>query len=177
MTLWSHDFERSRNNQNHYISTNTIPMAIKLGKIVTYLERPPSIKWQEALITWSCKITWQTKTIISQLPKKPIATKLGRMVLDQMVLWWRDLLRLRDKLKPPYLQYHIACGHQTLWEGDLPGADPSIELRNPLVMWSCKIKWQTKTIISPQPQHLWSPNLTGWWITLKGSYPFSHMSL
>ena len=31
-----------------------------------------------------------------------------------------------------------------------------------LVMWSCDITWQTKTIISPLPLDLWLTNVTGW---------------
>ena len=48
---------------------------------------------------------------------------------------------------------------------------------NPLTLWSCKIMWQMKTIISPLPQCLWLPNLVGWWLNLRGSYPSSHMTL
>ena len=40
-------------------------------------------------------------------------------------------------------------------EGPLP------MLLNPLVMCSCKLTRETKTIISPEPQCLWSPNWVG----------------
>ena len=49
---------------------------------------------------------------------------------------------------------------------------------NRLAAWSCKITSLTKTIISPIPQCLWLPNLKGWWLTLRGSYPcYSTFSL
>ena len=43
-----------------------------------------------------------------------------------------------------------------------------------MIIWSCKITWQIKTIISSLPQCLWLPYLAGWWITLSGFYRFSH---
>ena len=37
----------------------------------------------------------------------------------------------------------------TCYEGLLP-----IILLHPLVMWSCKITWETETSVSPLPQHI-----------------------
>ena len=45
------------------------------------------------------------------------------------------------------------------------------------ITWCCKIKWKTKIIISSLTQCLWSPNLAGWWISLRGSNLLSHMAL
>ena len=42
----------------------------------------------------------------------------------------------------------------------------STESNEPLMIWSCEIRWQTKTIISPLIQYLWPPNLAGLWLTL-----------
>ena len=44
------------------------------------------------------------------------------------------------------------------------------KLLDPLVPWSSKITWQTKTIISPVLQCLWPRNLAGWRLTLRGFY-------
>ena len=41
---------------------------------------------------------------------------------------------------------------------------------NALITWSWEIKWRPKINISPLPQCLWPPNLTGWWLTSKYSY-------
>ena len=46
----------------------------------------------------------------------------------------------------------------------------SIKLLDPLAVWSSKITSQTKSIIPPLQQCLSPPNLTGWWLTLRGSY-------
>ena len=45
-------------NQKHRVA-----VATKLGRIVVYLELLP-IKLLDPLVMWSCKITWQSKTII-----------------------------------------------------------------------------------------------------------------
>ena len=45
----------------------------------------------------------------------------------------------------------------------------SIKSQNCWIMWSCIITWPTKDVVSPPPQCLWSPNVVGWWLTLKGS--------
>ena len=53
---------------------------------------------------------------------------------------------------------------------------PPIKLLDPLVTWSRKITPQTETILSHLLRCLWSPNLAGWWITLRGSYPYTHIN-
>ena len=59
MVLWSHV-----TNKNHFISTTRVSMATTLSGMVTYFERLLTIKSFYALITWSCKVKWQTKIII-----------------------------------------------------------------------------------------------------------------
>ena len=85
------------------------------------------IKSHDTLITWSCKITWQSKTVISSL-----------------------------------------CLLEVL---------PTIKSYNALITWSCKVMWQAKTIISLLPDCLWPPNFAGWYLTLTGFYPQSHVNL
>ena len=43
-TLWPCGLARSRENQNHYIFTTTVPMAGRLGRTAIYLDRLPPIK-------------------------------------------------------------------------------------------------------------------------------------
>ena len=52
-----------------------------------------------------------------------------------------------------------------------------IKSHNTLKTRSCRITWQPKIIISPQPECLWPPNLVGWWFILKSSYPQSYQNL
>ena len=56
-----------------------MPIATKLGRVVTYHKGLPPIKSHDPLITCSFEITWQTGNIISLL-HIPTATKLGRMM-------------------------------------------------------------------------------------------------
>ena len=79
--LWDHLI-----NWNHYISTTTVPMATKLDRMVTYLNGLVPVKSHSHLITWFCKITWQTKIIKSSLPLST-ASKLDRMItyLDELL--------------------------------------------------------------------------------------------
>ena len=65
------------------IST-TMSMATKLDRMVTYQERVLHIKLPELLMTWTCKITWQTKNISTT--RVPISTKLGSTItfLDRL---------------------------------------------------------------------------------------------
>ena len=42
-------------------------MATKLGNVITYSEELPSIRLYDPLVTWSGKVTSQTKYVISPL--------------------------------------------------------------------------------------------------------------
>ena len=50
-----------------FISTERVPITIKIGKMMTYLKMFLSLEPFYPLITWSCKIMWQTIYIISPL--------------------------------------------------------------------------------------------------------------
>ena len=56
---------------------------VKLGRMVAYLDRLHPIKSNDPLITWSCKITWQTKIIISPLPQCLRQSNLAESPLPQ----------------------------------------------------------------------------------------------
>ena len=61
---WSFDQIVSRKhvtNKNHYVSITRVPMATKLGRVVTCNDGFLPIKPHDPLITWCCKITLQTK--------------------------------------------------------------------------------------------------------------------
>ena len=42
--------------------------------------------------------------------------------------------------------------------------------QDPLIKWSCRITWKTKSTIFPLQLRQWPINLKGWWITLRASY-------
>ena len=66
-------------NENHYIFPTRVSMATKRGRMITYLDGLLPIKSLDSLITWSCEITWETKSIILNTTVLMV-TKLGRMV-------------------------------------------------------------------------------------------------
>ena len=62
-------FSRQHHVTNYkHISTTRMLMTTKLGRMVTYPYGLLPIKSHDALIWWSCEITWQTKNIKSPLP-------------------------------------------------------------------------------------------------------------
>ena len=77
MIFWLHGPWRSRDKLKLFVSPTKVPMATKLGKMVTYLEGLLPVKSQDALTTLSWKITWQTKTILFPL-LVPMFIKHGR---------------------------------------------------------------------------------------------------
>ena len=54
-----------------------MPMTTKLGRVVTYHEGFPSIKSHDPLVVWSCKITWQTKFMLTPPPEQLWTPKLA----------------------------------------------------------------------------------------------------
>ena len=96
--------------------------------------------------------------------------------------WLRGLAKSRDKQKSLYFFCHSAFGHQigrmvTYFERLLTINSFSI-----LITCSCKITWQKKIIIDPQPECLWlqtwqNDNLPWWVPTYKDTSPFYHVVL
>ena len=58
-------------NLSQYISPTKMAKGTKLGKMVDLIEQFPSSNLFNSLVAWSCKITSQSKTIISTLPQCP----------------------------------------------------------------------------------------------------------
>ena len=96
-------------------------MATKLGRVGMYKEELPSMNSIKLLITWSCKVTWNIRFVISLLQKGLWSPNLAR--------WWRLSRSFRPesyttlwtrahvlhKLKT-YLHYRNVSGYQT-WLG------------------------------------------------------------
>ena len=78
-------FSRDHLTNLKHISTNKMLMTTKLGRGVTYHERVPPIKSHDPWITWSCKIMWQTKAIISPLPWWQLLQNLAAVRLTMRV--------------------------------------------------------------------------------------------
>ena len=125
---------RSRDKLKSLYLPYKVSMARKLGKTGTYLEGLLPLKSHDAMITWSCEITWQTKTIISPLPQclRPPnmaawqLTWMGSYPYSHINLWFCGLAKSFDKLKLLNLHNHSAYGHQTCQIGGLRWWSPII---------------------------------------------------
>ena len=89
-------------SQNHCISTITVPMTTKLGRMLTYLKGLLTIKSHNALITWSCKVTWQTKIIYSQ----PECLWLQTWQNDNST-WWVPTYKVTSPFDHVVLRDHV----------------------------------------------------------------------
>ena len=134
-------------------------MDTKRGKMLSYLDELLPVK--------------------SHDPKKSLPGNLASWWLAMMgfhpcysSFWSCSLARSRDKLKPLYLHYNNIYGHKARQDGysHLDSLLP-IKLYDHIITWFCEITWQTKNIVSPLPQCLWSQKLAGWWLTLSDFYP------
>ena len=92
-------------NSNHFISTTTVSMDTKLGRMVTYFELLSSIELFNSLgllsikslgplITWSCWISWQTKKFSTAII--PMVTKLLKelpiiILHDSSIKWFCEV--------------------------------------------------------------------------------------
>ena len=92
-------------------------MAIKLGRLVTYLKRLLPIKSYGSKNTWSCEITRQFKNISFTMTMF-VATKLDRVVTYYeslpiqcpLIPQSRGLVNSYDKLNTLYLHFHKTYG-------------------------------------------------------------------
>ena len=57
-------------------------------------------------------------------------------------------------------------------EGNSP-----IMSHDPLTTYSREVMWQIKSLMSPIPQNLWPPNLTGGWLMIRRIHAWCHMTL
>ena len=123
-------------NRNHYISTTRVIMTAKHGRMVTYFKRLLAIKSVYALITWSWKIMWQTKTIIPPQPQC--------LWPPNLLGWWCNLI-LSKLIKNRIKNHFIAITRvpmatklsriMTSHDGLTP-----IMSHNPLIAWSREIR-------------------------------------
>ena len=76
-----------------YISSGTLFMTTRRGRMVTYLDYFLLINSKDHIITWFCEITCQTKNISTTT--MPMATKIGRKMTN---LKWLLLIKSHDHI-------------------------------------------------------------------------------
>ena len=156
-------------------------MTTKLGRIVTFFEGHLPIELLNPLITWSCRITWQTKRTMTM----PMVTKFGLLVT-----YPKGLLSI--KWEDPVITWSckVTWENKTMISSLLESLCPSnlavqrLNLRRSLPLSYMVVKsrgfyriaWQIKAIISPLPQCQWLLNLTRCWLIMRSSHPRNHMT-
>ena len=109
-----------------------VSIATKFGRMVTYHDRLLPVKSREPLITWSCEILWQTKTITYLIPQWLWPPNLAGWWLT-LTLWSHGLARLWDQLKPLYLHKHCLLPPNVFQVDNLSWGSPTRK-----VTWSFK---------------------------------------
>ena len=122
--------------QNVNISTTTVPMTTKLGRLVIYYEELLLIKPHDSLIMWSSKITWQTKTVISPLSLCPATNLLAIKSYDPLIAWSCKIMWQTKTIISPLPQW-IWQSNWVQWWFTLRGSYQcySIWLFYQLVLW------------------------------------------
>ena len=136
-----------------------MPIATKLGRVVTYIDRLLLIKSHCSWLTLSCKITWQIKNIISSLPLcllPPIPTECWLTIHN--VTWSFKLV--------------VTWGHAKNWiyyVSHIPTPIVTKLVRmviyyyefqpiGSLRMWFCEVTWKIEYITSPFAEEQWEQN-------------------
>ena len=136
-----------------------VPIATKLCRMVTYRDGPLPLKSIDHLITWSCKVTWQTKIIISLLQQRFWPPNLAGWKLTLMASCLKSLIKPLITLSCEITWQTMATRRDKMavyLDKLLP-----IKSHDPLITWFYKIMWQTK-IISSLPQCLWPDGNLTW---------------
>ena len=158
-TWWRVVLQDPVKNCNHYISTFIMPVATNAGRLVIFYEELRFINSHNSLITYSCKVMWNIRFVMSLLQQRH----------------WPPNLTSTHKVTHP-IQHCISS--TTIPEAtkvsnvvSLIKMLPIIKAHEHLNYWLCEITWQIKKIKSDLSQYLLSPNFSGWWLTARKSQP------
>ena len=142
-------------NLHHYISTTTMFVATKLGRVGIYNEEVPFINSHNPLIRCSRKVTWNITYVIFLLQQFLWPPNLAGLLHSMrsfppqsQTTCYHGLARWYDKLNVLYLRYHNYYGYQTWQIGCIQWRTPFNKAIKSLGLVSCKITWQIKYFIS-----------------------------
>ena len=163
----------------YHISTTTVPMATKYGRLVNFDGKLLPVMLLHLLVMQSWEIIWQTKTIISLLPQYvwPQNVADGDCLLpikynDHIITWFCQIMWQSKNISPL---------PQCLWTQNLAAwlilTDFYLVSHDFITTWSCEITWQTKIILYPLTQYPWLSILAEWGYTRRHSLPWIHQIL
>ena len=161
-------------------------MATKYDRMMTYLKWLLPVKLPEPLVSWSCKITWQTKTIISLLPQCPQPQNLGGWLVTyhellppmkshNHLITWSCKMTWQSKTVLSTLPQCLWPLSLEAWWLTMAGFHP----QNYATLWSrdlVKSRWQGILCISTNTMPIDTKlgRLVGCWLTVRGSHLKPH---
>ena len=89
-----------------YLSTTAMPVATKPGKVGMYNEEFPSGNSHNPLITRSCKVTWNIRSVLSLLQK--------RLWLPNLIRYWLTMRTSAFKVTQSSAE-GVTWGHLINW--------------------------------------------------------------
>ena len=152
VNLWDHVIE-----WNNYIFTTTMYVAVKHGVVGIYHQELPSVKPRGPLITWSCKLTWNIRSVTSLLPQDlwppnlqggDLSWEASTYNFTQPFQYVVIIITSSKGSVDNYIHYiftttmtlAIKLGRVVTYDEELP----SLKLKDPLMTWICKVTWQIK---------------------------------
>ena len=108
----------------------------KLRRMVTYLTGLLPMILLDLLVTWSCEVMWQTKSIISPIPRclwpaslaEGVSYHKGSHPHGPLITWSSEIMW---QTKTLYQHYHNVYHHQTRQDGDFNSFPQS----NTIYLW------------------------------------------
>ena len=154
--------EVSRHLQSQiFRDTSLLPQWLwspKLEMVITYNNGLPPIKSHDSLITWSCEITRQIRSLFFHYQsafdqQNRRDDNLPGWDLTHKVTWpfYHVIFRYNVAKRNHYISttiMHIATKLGSIMRLLLEGL-LTIKSYNSLITWFCEIQWQTKNIVFP----------------------------
>ena len=145
-----------------------MPIATKLGRVVTFNEELPSIKSENPLIMWSCNFSWQIKYAISPLPQWPFYQNWQGGSIQERVLKSQNLLITWSFKVTWQIKYVISLLLQDIWILNLARwwvtiRGSTYKVRQPFSAWSSLDKLKTFYLYPNAWSHQsWQRGDLGW---------------
>ena len=159
--------QNNRICKNVHISTITVPMATKLGRVVNFHEGVPIYKVArpfDYMVLWNHVTNYNHYITTITVP---IATKLARMMPyldglqaitshDPLITWYLEITSQSKIIISPLTTVCIATKLSGRLTTYLKRLLP-MQSHGSWVTWSGEITWQIKNILPPLTQCLWPP--------------------
>ena len=166
LTLCSRGYPRSRDKlQDLPGASGDLPWGVPTHKVTWPFEhvflRDHMTNWRHNIFTTTMSIPTQLIRVLTYHEGLPPVKTHNPLITWSCKITWQAKNILLSQC--PWLTKlgRVLTHHEGL---------SLIKSHDPLSTWSWVIMWQNKPIISPTMQCLSTPNLVGWWLTVKGTH-------